>query len=47
MVEKLCKHYGEEICEHEGVVYYAFPEVEKLAKPQVNNKFFFVLHAQI
>ncbi|CAH0713670.1 unnamed protein product, partial [Brenthis ino] len=38
MVEKLCKHYGEEICEHEDVIYYAFPEVKNLAKPQVESE---------
>lgn len=37
MVEKLCKHYGEEICELDGMKYYSFPDVEKLANPQVNN----------
>lgn len=37
MVEKLCKHYGEEICELDGMMYYSFPDVEKLANPQVNN----------
>uniref|UniRef100_A0A2A4JB61 N-glycosylase/DNA lyase n=1 Tax=Heliothis virescens TaxID=7102 RepID=A0A2A4JB61_HELVI len=31
MVEKLCTHYGEKICEYEGDTYYAFPEVEKLS----------------
>ncbi|KAJ8712772.1 hypothetical protein PYW08_008076 [Mythimna loreyi] len=31
MVEKLCTHYGEKICEYEGETYYTFPEVEKLS----------------
>lgn len=35
MVEKLCTHYGEIICEHEGNTYYAFPEVEKLTDKKV------------
>ncbi|XP_026313496.1 N-glycosylase/DNA lyase isoform X2 [Hyposmocoma kahamanoa] len=35
MVEKLCTHYGEEICHHEGITYYAFPEVEKLSEAKV------------
>lgn len=38
MVEKLCTHYGEEICIHDGTTYYAFPEVEKLSKPEVGCK---------
>ncbi|XP_075984061.1 8-oxoguanine DNA glycosylase isoform X2 [Anticarsia gemmatalis] len=35
MVEKLCTHYGEKICEYDGKDFYAFPEVEKLSEPQV------------
>lgn len=35
MVEKLCTFYGKEICEHDGVKYFSFPEVEKLAESQV------------
>lgn len=35
MVEKLCSNYGEKICEYEGNMYYAFPEVEKLTRPEV------------
>ncbi|CAB3222123.1 unnamed protein product [Arctia plantaginis] len=35
MVEKLCSTYGEKICEYEGNIYYAFPEVEKLSQPEV------------
>nr|XP_026488069.1 N-glycosylase/DNA lyase [Vanessa tameamea] len=35
MVEKLCKHYGDKICDHEGTTYYAFPDVEKLSSPQI------------
>ncbi|XP_026313497.1 N-glycosylase/DNA lyase isoform X3 [Hyposmocoma kahamanoa] len=37
MVEKLCTHYGEEICHHEGITYYAFPEVEKLSEAKVSD----------
>lgn len=43
MVEKLCTHYGEKICEVNEKVYYAFPNVEKLAHPKVSiNCLFFV-----
>lgn len=35
MVEKLCTHYGEEICKHDGITYYAFPEVDNLAEGKV------------
>ncbi|CAG9137113.1 unnamed protein product [Plutella xylostella] len=35
MVEKLCTHYGEEICSHEDVTYYSFPTVDKLSPPEV------------
>ncbi|XP_060806599.1 N-glycosylase/DNA lyase [Amyelois transitella] len=38
MVEKLCTQYGEEICSNEGVTYYAFPTVDKLAQPEVESK---------
>ncbi|XP_059052943.1 N-glycosylase/DNA lyase [Achroia grisella] len=38
MVEKLCLHYGEEICTHNEVKYYSFPSVEKLAQPEVESK---------
>ncbi|XP_039752698.1 N-glycosylase/DNA lyase isoform X2 [Pararge aegeria] len=38
MVEKLCKHYGEEICEQDGVTYYSFPDVEKLSTPKVESE---------
>lgn len=38
MVEKLCTHYGEKICEYEGETYYAFPEVEKLAHNGVESE---------
>ncbi|XP_072934288.1 N-glycosylase/DNA lyase [Epargyreus clarus] len=38
MVEKLCTYYGEEICNHDGVTYYSFPEVEKLAQPKVERE---------
>ncbi|XP_045771154.1 N-glycosylase/DNA lyase [Maniola jurtina] len=38
MVEKLCKHYGEEICELDGMMYYSFPDVEKLANPQIESE---------
>lgn len=35
MVEKLCTKYGGKICSHDDVDYYEFPEVERLAEPQV------------
>ncbi|XP_046964005.1 N-glycosylase/DNA lyase [Vanessa cardui] len=38
MVEKLCKHYGDKICDHEGTTFYAFPEVEKLSNPQIESE---------
>nr|XP_049699179.1 N-glycosylase/DNA lyase [Helicoverpa armigera] len=38
MVEKLCTHYGEKICEYEGETYYAFPEVDKLAHNGVESE---------
>ncbi|CAG5047652.1 unnamed protein product [Parnassius apollo] len=38
MVDKLCMFYGEEICNHDGVKYFTFPEVEKLSDPQVESK---------
>ncbi|KOB67824.1 putative N-glycosylase/DNA lyase, partial [Operophtera brumata] len=38
LVEKLCTHYGEEICQHDGVTYYAFPEVEKLSQSKVESE---------
>ncbi|XP_068623607.1 N-glycosylase/DNA lyase [Battus philenor] len=38
MVEKLCTYYGEEICECNGVKYYTFPDVDKLAELQVESK---------
>lgn len=31
MVEKLAEYYGEKICDIDGVTYYSFPEVDKLA----------------
>ncbi|XP_031764391.2 N-glycosylase/DNA lyase isoform X2 [Galleria mellonella] len=35
LVEKLCTHYGEEICTHNEITYYSFPVVEKLAQAEV------------
>lgn len=32
LVEKICSNYGEKICDHDGVTYYNFPNVETLAK---------------
>ncbi|CAK1541739.1 unnamed protein product [Leptosia nina] len=37
MIEKLCKHYGEKICEVDSVPYYAFPDVEKLSQLEVES----------
>ncbi|CAG9559190.1 unnamed protein product [Danaus chrysippus] len=38
LVEKLCINYGEEICQFEGVTYYAFPDVENLMDIKVESK---------
>lgn len=38
MVEKLCKHYGEKICEFNGVTYFSFPDVDKLKQPQIESE---------
>ncbi|XP_040157723.1 N-glycosylase/DNA lyase [Anopheles arabiensis] len=38
MVEKLCRNYGEKICEHEGTCYYNFPSVSSLAGPTVEGQ---------
>ncbi|CAG9791576.1 unnamed protein product [Diatraea saccharalis] len=38
MVEKLCTHYGDEICTTDGVTYFSFPQVEKLAVCDVESK---------
>jgi len=38
MVEKLCTHYGEFLCEFNKEKYYCFPPVASLSKPQVEAK---------
>ncbi|XP_047516431.1 N-glycosylase/DNA lyase [Pieris napi] len=38
MVEKLCTHYGEKICEVNDISYYSFPDVDKLAQPKVESQ---------
>jgi len=38
MVEKLATFYGSEICDIDGTSYHAFPEVEALAQPEVEQK---------
>ncbi|VVC97868.1 N-glycosylase/DNA lyase [Leptidea sinapis] len=38
LVEKLCKHYGERICDYDGATYYAFPVIEKLAETKVESE---------
>uniref|UniRef100_A0A182PKC7 N-glycosylase/DNA lyase n=1 Tax=Anopheles epiroticus TaxID=199890 RepID=A0A182PKC7_9DIPT len=38
MVEKLCRNYGEKICEYEGTCYYNFPSVAALADTNVEEK---------
>uniref|UniRef100_A0A182VQU7 N-glycosylase/DNA lyase n=1 Tax=Anopheles minimus TaxID=112268 RepID=A0A182VQU7_9DIPT len=38
MVEKLCRNYGEKICEYEGTCYYSFPTVTALADAAVEEK---------
>lgn len=37
MVEKLCKFFGEKICEVENQDYYNFPTIEALAGPDVES----------
>lgn len=43
MVEKLCKNYGEKICEFNEVTYFSFPDVDKLKQPQVRKRFCFIV----
>jgi len=38
LVEKLCTHYGEFLCEFNGEKYYSFPEVASLSKPEVEGE---------
>ena len=38
MVEKLCTHYGEFVCEWNNEKYYSFPPVTSLSKPKVEPK---------
>uniref|UniRef100_A0A182K2E5 N-glycosylase/DNA lyase n=1 Tax=Anopheles christyi TaxID=43041 RepID=A0A182K2E5_9DIPT len=38
MVEKLCRNYGEKICEYEGTCYYNFPSISSLAEITVEGK---------
>lgn len=38
MVENLCIFYGDKICNLEGKDYFAFPNIERLAKPDVEGK---------
>jgi len=35
LVEKLCTHYGEKICEYKEQSFYAFPEIVTLSNPKV------------
>ncbi|KAL1383361.1 hypothetical protein pipiens_013164 [Culex pipiens pipiens] len=35
LVEKICSHYGEKICDYDGTTYYNFPDVARLAPPAV------------
>lgn len=37
LVNKLCLHYGTKICDYEDREYYAFPNLESLAKPGVEE----------
>ncbi|CAG9760750.1 unnamed protein product [Ceutorhynchus assimilis] len=37
MVEKLAEYYGEKICDINGITYYSFPDVEKLAADGVEQ----------
>ncbi|KAL1512857.1 hypothetical protein ABEB36_002370 [Hypothenemus hampei] len=38
MVEKLATFYGDQICDLDGISYYTFPKVDKLASDDVENK---------
>lgn len=38
MVEKMATFYGNEICQLDGVTYYSFPRVDKLAEKSVEEK---------
>ncbi|XP_050071274.1 N-glycosylase/DNA lyase [Anopheles maculipalpis] len=38
MVEKLCRNYGEKICDYEGTCYYNFPSVASLSDKSVEEK---------
>jgi N-glycosylase/DNA lyase len=38
MVENLCVFYGDKICNLDGKDYFAFPNIERLAKPDVEGK---------
>uniref|UniRef100_A0A182QC32 N-glycosylase/DNA lyase n=1 Tax=Anopheles farauti TaxID=69004 RepID=A0A182QC32_9DIPT len=37
MVEKLCRTYGEKICDYDGTCYYSFPSVSALAAAPVEE----------
>ncbi|XP_053670048.1 N-glycosylase/DNA lyase [Anopheles nili] len=38
MVEKLCRNYGDKICDYEGTCYHSFPSVAALAKEPVEEQ---------
>ncbi|EAT34590.1 AAEL013179-PA [Aedes aegypti] len=37
LVEKICTHYGDKICEYNGTTFYNFPDAGKLASQQVEE----------
>lgn len=37
MVEKMCKLYGEKVTDHDGVTYFGFPQLERLASEGVEE----------
>lgn len=38
MVENLCTHYGQKVCDFQGKSYFAFPKLESLAQGEVEAK---------
>lgn len=37
LVEKICTHYGEKICDYSGEPYYNFPDVKSLAPAKIED----------
>lgn len=38
LIDKLCKHFGDEVCELDGERYYAFPTAKRLANANVESQ---------